>query len=144
MRNLGILFATILVLTSLSLSAGDNDPQRKKTSEPFGWTFFCMCAGEQLDVEGELITMEKKHGTQWIFTGTAVGATTGWIYDVKSIENLNELLNKGYIATYTMTMIVSLDGDLVAEVSWKQHITQNANGEYKVIRLDGPYPSCGD
>jgi hypothetical protein len=144
MKNLGIFLATIFVLASFSLSAGDNDPRSKKTSEPFGWGFYCMCAGEWLDVEGEMITMEKKHGMQFIFKGTAVGGTTGWIYDVKSVENLNELFNKGYSGTYTWTMTISLDDEFVAEITQKQHITVNANGELVVYRVPGPAPTCAD
>jgi|GEM_PF-3422015 len=144
MKIVRIFLATIFVFSCISLSAGAGEPQSKKISEPYGWGFYCMCAGEWLDIEGVMTTMEKKHGMQWIFKGTAVGGETGWTYDVKSVENLNELFNKGYVGSYTLTMIISLDGELVAEVAWKQHITVDANGELRVLRLDGPYPTCGE
>lgn len=144
MKSFGILLATIFIFSCISLSADDNDNNRKKTTMPYGWGFYCMCAGEWLEVEGELIAMEQKNKMQWTFKGIAVGGTTGWEYDVHLVENLVQKANKGYAGTYNWNIIITLDGDLVARITRKQHITVNANGEMTVDRLVGPYPYCGD
>ena len=119
-------------------------PVDKKTSQAISWGFHCMCAGEWLDVEGELITMEKKHGMQWKVIATARGADSGWTYDIKSVENIHQIWMKGTNGTYTWTMTVSLNGAIVSTIHQRQHITQNANGEWTVMMLDGPTVECGE
>lgn len=130
MKTLRILLTVIIAFCFLSVNAGDIKPVKDVQTESFG--FFCMCAGEWLDVEAEVTTIYKLHGMQLRIKGIATGADSGMEYNLSSVENLSEILTKGFNQNYTWTMSITLDGEEISTIHQNVHVTINATGEVVV------------